>query len=205
MFPIFGRKPNAAKDTFIIAGLGNPGKKYISTRHNVGFLAIDYVCEKLGIATMRKKFSALYSESMLEGVKAIFLKPQTFMNLSGISIRKAADYYEIPPERILVICDDVTISPGTLRIREKGSSGGHNGLKSIEEHLSSREFPRLRIGVGNEHDSDLSDHVLSQPSAKDREIIQSRFEDVYHALKLIVSGDLPLAQSLYNGPPQQIK
>ena len=124
---------------YIIAGLGNPGKQYEHTRHNVGFEVIDRLAERMGISVEEKKHKALCGRGVLEGEKVVLLKPQTFMNLSGESVRAAADYYKVPPQQVLVIYDDISLEPGQLRIRAKGSAGGHNGMKNIIAHLGTQE------------------------------------------------------------------
>ena len=133
---------------FLIAGLGNPGKEYENTRHNAGFMVLDALADKLGADISEKKHKALCGKAVIGGQKLILLKPQTYMNSSGESIRAAADYYKVDPEDILVVYDDISLAPGQLRIRAEGSAGGHNGIKSIIAHLGTQEFPRVRVGVG---------------------------------------------------------
>ena len=133
---------------WLIVGLGNPGEKYENTRHNVGFQVIDELAERQGKPVQRLKFKALTGLLTIGGEKALVMKPVTYMNLSGEAVRPAADFYKLPPERILVISDDVALAAGRLRIRAKGSAGGHNGLKSIIQHLGTDQFPRIRVGVG---------------------------------------------------------
>ena len=135
---------------YLIAGLGNPTREYEKTRHNVGFEAIDILADKAGTTVTEKKHKALYGKGYIGGQKVILAKPQTYMNLSGESIREIADFYKIEPENIIILCDDINLSEGQLRIRLKGSAGGHNGLKNIISHLGTQEFPRIRIGVGEE-------------------------------------------------------
>ena len=130
----------------LIAGLGNPGKEYENTRHNAGFLVLDTLAQKLGADLSERKHRALCGKAVIGGQKVILLKPQTYMNSSGESIRAAADYYKVPPEDILVVYDDISLAPGQLRIRAKGSAGGHNGIKSIIAHLGTQEFPRVKVG-----------------------------------------------------------
>lgn len=189
------------KNEYMIVGLGNPGKKYELSRHNCGFRAVDYLCEKYGIKTNRARFSALTGAGTVAGVKVVVLKPTTFMNLSGNAVEAAAKYYKIPPERIIVIFDDVSLAPGHIRIRKDGSAGGHNGIKSVIERLGTEEFPRIKIGVGEKPNLnvDLADWVLSMPSSEDRRKIASRLDDVAAATELMVKGELTLAQSRFNG------
>lgn len=190
-----------SKNEYMIVGLGNPGKKYELSRHNSGFRALDYIADSCGVKVNRARFSALTGTGALSGVKVVFLKPTTFMNLSGIAVSAAAKYYKIPPERIVVIFDDISLQPGHIRIRKDGSAGGHNGIKSIIEQLGTEEFPRIKIGVGEKPNAeyDLADWVLSMPSSADRKLIEARHADVLSAAKLIVKGELTLAQSRYNG------
>lgn len=186
---------------YLIVGLGNPGKKYEYTRHNVGWRALDLLASRAGIRVTRARFQALVGTGTLGGAQVALLKPTTFMNLSGAAVEAAAKYYKIPPERVVVVFDDVSLKPGQLRIRENGSAGGHNGIKNIIERLGTDGFPRVKIGVGAKPnpDMDLADWVLSMPSSADRQSIEGRFDDVVSALELIVRGDIKLAQSRYNG------
>ena len=183
----------------VIVGLGNPGKKYEKTRHNIGFAAIDYIAEKEGININTGKHKALVGSGYIDGVKVLLVKPQTFMNLSGESLRPIMDFYKLEPEDFLVIFDDIDLDVGRIRIRRKGSAGGHNGIKSIISHLGSMEFPRIKIGVGAKPPGyDLADYVLGHFSKADQEILQERFEDVYDAVKLIVGDDITEAMNRHN-------
>lgn len=186
--------------THIVAGLGNPGIKYAHTRHNAGFLAVDYLAQKAGIRVDRVKFKSLAGELTTGGVRALVLKPQTFMNNSGIAVREAADFYKIPPERILVISDDTSFAPGVVRIRRRGSDGGHNGLKSIIYHLGSDAFPRIKLGVGAKPhpDYDLADWVLGELGEDDKKALFSCFEAVYNSVGLILAGRIDQAMNQYN-------
>ena len=185
---------------FIIAGLGNPDRQYEGTRHNVGFDVIDRLADKYNIAVDVKKHRALLGKGVIEGQKVILAKPQTYMNLSGESIRSLVDYYKIDGEHeLLVIYDDINLGVGQLRIREKGSAGGHNGIKNIIAHLGTQVFPRIRVGVGEKPSRyDLADYVLGHFSKADQEILQERFEDVYDAVKLIVGDDITEAMNRHN-------
>ena len=147
---------------FIIVGLGNPGKKYENTRHNAGFLAIDALADKYGIRVTEKKHKALCGTGVIEGNKVLLVKPETFMNLSGESVRAVMDFYKIDPEEdMLVIYDDISLAPGNIRIRKKGSAGGHNGIKSIIAHAGTQNFVRIKVGVGEKPSGwDLADYVL---------------------------------------------
>lgn len=177
-------------EIFLIAGLGNPGTKYENTRHNVGFDTIDYLSRKYNIKLSKIGFKGVYGEGDIEGVRAVLLKPQTFMNLSGESIRDIAFWYKLPMERILVIYDDIDLEPGKIRVRPKGSSGTHNGMKSIIYQLQSDAFPRVRIGIGKAPERwDLADYVLSKFSKEDRKIIDGSIEKAAEAAVMtIVSG-----------------
>ncbi len=190
----------AEKITHLVVGLGNPGKEYTSTRHNTGFLALDYIAEKLGIKVDRVKFKSLCGEGTLGGCRTLFLKPQTFMNLSGEAVREAADFYKIPPENILVICDDVNFDVGVLRIKRNGSDGGQNGMKSIIYQLSSNAFPRIKVGIGHKPspDCDLADFVLSKFSEAEKKVLFSTFDSIYNAVECILKGKIDQAMSQYN-------
>ena len=187
--------------TAIVAGLGNPEPKYTFTRHNAGFLAIDYASQKLGVDVKRAKFHALTGEVVIGGERVLIMKPQTYMNRSGQAVREAADFYKLPPERVFIICDDISLPVGTVRIRAKGSSGGQKGLKSIIEELGSESFPRIKLGVGEKPSPewDLADWVLSTFDEHDRELMFAAFGRAYDALPLMLHGEFQAAQSKYNG------
>ncbi len=187
--------------SFIVAGLGNPGAKYTFTRHNAGFLAIDYMSQKLGFECKKLKFKALCGETVINGVKVLFMKPETFMNLSGEAVRAAADFYKIPPEHVLIISDDVSLPVGKVRIRARGSDGGQKGIRSVTEHLGTDKFPRIKIGVGEKPSPewDMADWVLSAFSDEDKKIIFDSFGRVTDAVGYIVSGNIETAQSKCNG------
>lgn len=188
----------------LVVGLGNPGKEYAETRHNVGFRFIDSFAEQQGTRIDRAKFHALVSDITFSGKRILLVKPQTFMNLSGTAVREAADFYKIPPERVLVIFDDISLEPGRVRLRKKGSDGGHNGIKSIIEHLGSDAFPRVKIGVGAKphKDYDLADWVLGVPSPEAKDKIARVFPVVSENLSLMLSekdGDFEKAVQNCNG------
>ena len=195
-----GSASTAGKPEYIVAGLGNPGREYEETRHNAGFLAIDFVAEKLGVKINRAKYNALVAEVRIGDKNVLLMKPQTYMNLSGTSISAAADFYKIPAQNILVLCDDITQNPGKLRIRKSGSAGGHNGLKSIIGFCTDK-FPRIRIGVGAKPtpEYDLADWVTGKFSAEDKKAVAARFADIDKAIPLILGGDIEKAMCLYNG------
>ena len=191
----------AGKAEFIIAGLGNPGKEYEYSRHNAGFLCLDILCNKYGLKTDRLKYRALTCAAVIEGHPCLIMRPQTFMNNSGEAIKQAADFYKIAPDHIIVIYDDISLATGTLRIRRKGSAGGHNGIKSIIWQLNSDEFPRLKLGVGerNDPDEDLKDHVLGKFSKPDLDLMRKTMEKAVEAIPFILNGDIDGAMSHYNG------
>ena len=183
----------------IIVGLGNPTRQYEGTRHNVGFETVDRIAAENGIAIDNKKHKALYGSGYIGGEKVILAKPQTFMNLSGESVRELADYYKVEPENIIIIYDDISLDVGQLRIREKGSAGGHNGIKSIIAHLGTQIFPRIKVGVGEKPQGwDLADYVLGRYSQEDRKIIDAAQKDAADAVKLMVNDDIKTAMNRFN-------
>jgi PTH1 family peptidyl-tRNA hydrolase len=195
---MFGRKITGVK--WLIVGLGNPGKKYENTRHNVGFSSVQYIADQLKIKINRSKFQALTATCELENEKVMFMLPQTFMNASGIAVEEASSYFKIAPENIIVICDDISLQPGVIRIKSKGSSGGHNGLKSIQGMLGSENYHRIKIGVGDraDKDNDLADWVLGQLTESDKKLIGDCYEKILSSIELIVSGNEEKAMNLYN-------
>ena len=192
---------------YIIVGLGNPGDRYEGTRHNAGFSAIDFMASELSVKVKELKFKSLCGRCSLEGRQVLLLKPQTFMNKSGVAVKEACDFYKIPPERLIVISDDVNLDAGRLRVRPHGSDGGHNGLSNIIYILSSDEFPRIRIGVGKKprEDYDLADWVLSRMDEEDGAAVASALPDVYGAVRMIIKGDVEGAMGRYNGKKQTDK
>ncbi len=186
--------------SFIIAGLGNPGAEYERTRHNAGFLAIDYIAEHCGVKINRAKFHALTAEATLGGVRVLLLKPQTFMNNSGVAIAEAAAFYKIAPESVLVLHDEISFDTGVIRIRRKGSAGGHNGLKSIIEHLPGESFPRVKIGVGKKPhpDYDLVAWVLGKFPEEDMARLSEMYSPILSAAELIVTGKIDEAMCKYS-------
>lgn len=184
---------------YLIIGLGNPGKQYEATRHNIGFLVIEQLANMHGIALNQKKHKAIYGSGYIEGQKVILAKPQTFMNLSGESVRELADFYKVDPEDILVIFDDISLDVGQLRLRKKGSAGGHNGIKSIIQHLGSQDFPRIKVGVGEKPAGwDLADHVLAPFPKEQREEVSASILDAAKACGTILSDGLEGAMNLFN-------
>ena len=200
LFKKIEKKTDTTPVSFIIAGLGNPGEQYTKTRHNVGFVAIDYIAEKLGVRIDRAKFHALTAEAKMGDTRVLLMKPQTYMNNSGVSIGEAAAFYKIPPERVLILHDEISFEPGILRIRRKGSAGGHNGLKSIIAHLASEDFPRIKIGVGKKPtpEYDLADWVLGKLPKEHSEIIDKKREDIFDASRLIAEGKIDDAMQRYS-------
>ena len=185
---------------FLIAGLGNPGDKYFATRHNAGFLALDYMAQKYDINIKTSKHKSLLGEGRIGMEKVVLLKPQTFMNLSGEAIRAASDWYKIPVENIIIIYDDISLEVGSLRIRTKGSAGGHNGIKSIISHLGSEEFPRFKIGVGGKPEGgDLVNHVLGNIPKAQQELMFKVFGRVSDGVEEYIRNGAERAMNLYNG------
>ena len=185
---------------YLIAGLGNPGKQYEGSRHNAGFSSVDILADKLGISINENKHKGLCGKGIIGGEKVILLKPQTYMNLSGESLRAASDFYKIEPENIIVIYDDIDLAVGHVRVRVKGSAGGHNGIKSIIAHLGTQEFPRVRVGVGAKPDRmDLADYVLGRFSQIERPVMEEAFETAAQAAIAIVEEGIDKAMNRFNG------
>lgn len=184
---------------YLIAGLGNPGEKYASTRHNMGFSAIDYISQKNNIDVKKIKHKAIIGEGKLCGEKVVLAKPQTFMNLSGDSIRELADWYKIDNDKIIILYDDISLPVGTIRIREKGSAGGHNGIKSIILNLNSDVFGRIKIGVGANKEGDLCDYVLGKISKAEAEILFKVMERANDAVIEMIKSGAQSAMNKYNG------
>lgn len=188
------------KDMYIIAGLGNPGKQYAQTRHNVGFDTIDILADKYNISVDTKKHKALCGKGMIEGQKVVLAKPQTFMNLSGESVRELVDFYKIDPEEeLIVIYDDISLEPGKIRIRKKGSAGGHNGIKNIIAQLGTQNFKRIKVGVGEKPKGwDLADYVLGHFSKEDRGLVDDALKRAAGAVELMVQGEVDQAMNQFN-------
>lgn len=184
---------------FVIAGLGNPGLLYQRTRHNAGFQALDAIADELHIRVNKRGFSGIYGEGVYQGERVVLVKPTTYMNLSGDCIQALLHFYKCPVERLIVLYDDIDLPVGALRIREKGSAGTHNGMRSIIACVGSENFPRIRIGVGDRAGGrDLKEHVLGKPSKEEQKLLEGAFCDAAGAAKLIVEGNLPEAQARYN-------
>ena len=190
-----------ANETWLIVGLGNPGKDYERTRHNCGFRAVDLLADKLGCKIDKGKFQGLYGQVMYNGRKLMLLKPQTYMNLSGRSVLQLSAYFNIPPQQIIVLFDDISLEPGRLRVRPDGSAGGHNGIKSIIQELGSQAFPRVKIGVGGKPDpnADLADWVLSGFTAKEEKALAVALENAAEAALVIIEKGVPEAANRFNG------
>lgn len=185
---------------YIVVGLGNPGSKYAHTRHNAGFEAIDRLADQYRISVENKKFQALCGSGVIEGQKVLLVKPQTYMNLSGESVRAACDFYKIDPEEeLIVLYDDISLAPGQLRIRKKGSAGGHNGIKSIIQHLGTQVFKRVKIGVGEKPTGyDLADYVLGHFSKEEWTEMEDAFKRAAQAAAALTGGDAERVMNEYN-------
>lgn len=185
---------------FIIAGLGNPSKEYDKTRHNAGFDTVDHLADKHGVYVGEKKHKALIGKGVIGGEKVLLLKPQTFMNLSGESVRSALDYYKVDEKtELIVIYDDISLPPGQLRIRKKGSAGGHNGIKNIIAHLGHDTFVRIKVGIGEKPKGcDLADYVLGRFSKEERVIMEEAFQEAGKAVEAIIEQGPDAAMNLFN-------
>lgn len=197
---IEGDKYRMGKPEWLVVGLGNPGLEYAETRHNAGFLAVNELAKQQNISMATMKFRSDCGDGMLGETRCFFMKPATYMNNSGEAVAAAADFYKIPPERVLVLYDDISLPPGKIRIRRKGSAGGHNGMKSIIALLGSETFPRIKIGVGEKphKDYNLADWVLGKFPEAEMEQMQQAFEQAAEATKLIVAGKIEEAMSKYS-------
>ena len=201
LFKTIEKKEDTTPITHIIVGLGNPGEKYTYTRHNAGFLAIDYLLNRHSVSCDRLKFNALIGEIKLGGIRALLMKPQTFMNLSGTAIKQACDFYKIPPENVIVLSDDASFDIGKLRIRKGGSAGGHNGLKNIIECLGTDAFPRVKLGVGQKPspDYDIADWVLARIPKESEKTFLKLLEYIPSILELMLTGNTEKAMCDFNG------
>lgn len=192
---------------YIIVGLGNPGKDYQNTRHNIGFDVIDALAETAGISVIEKKHKAIIGKGVLDGQKVILVKPQTYMNLSGESVRDIIDYYKIDEEQeLIVVSDDISLDVGMLRVRKKGSAGGHNGLKNIIQHLGHDTFMRIKMGVGEKPKGyDLADYVLGHFSQNERKVMNEAVKTATEAIQMMVAGDVDKAMNTFNKKATQQK
>lgn len=185
---------------YAIIGLGNPGRKYVNTRHNIGFEVVDLLAQRNNILVNKIKFKSVYGEGRIGDEKVLIVKPQTFMNNSGIAVLDLYNYYKLPIENILVVLDDVDIQFGTIRIKSKGSGGTHNGLKSIIYQLQRDDFPRVKVGIGKPENEkmDLADFVLGKFSEDDRQVIQPTIEKTCEAIETIIIDDISTAMNIFN-------
>ena len=195
----FSKRPGPVE--WLVVGLGNPGPKYEWTRHNMGFLVIDELAEREKIPVQRLKYKALTNTAVLGGQSVLLMKPTTYMNLSGEAVGEAARFYKIPPERVLVISDDVALPQGKLRVRRSGSAGGHNGLKNIISHLGSDQFPRIKVGVGGKPhpDHDMADWVLGKFTGQDRKVMEEAISRAADAVTLFLEQGPDQAMAKFNG------
>ena len=182
-----------------IIGLGNPGMKYAGTRHNIGFDAVTAIADKYNLSIDNKKFKGVYADGHIAGEKVLLVQPQTYMNLSGECVREVADFYKLNPDEIIIICDDINLDVGRLRIRKKGSAGGHNGLKNIIAHLGTEEFPRIRVGVGEKTEGwDLADYVLARFDKDSEPVIREALANVVGAVETWISEGIDAAMNRFN-------
>ena len=188
-------------ETWLIVGLGNPGREYERTRHNAGFRALDILADKLGCKIDKGKFQGIYGQANYGGRKLMLLKPLTYMNLSGRSVLQLSAYFNIPPQRIIVLFDDISLEPGRLRVRADGSAGGHNGIKSIIQEVGSQAFPRVKIGVGSKPNPefDLADWVLSTFSAQEEKALAAALSNAADAALSIIDRGVPETANRFNG------
>ncbi len=199
---IFNREPKkichrGEKDMYLVVGLGNPGKKYENTRHNMGFMVIDRLSEMTGTSVDRLKFRALTGECIIGGEKVMLMKPQTFMNLSGDAVREAARFFRLAPSQIIVIYDDIDIPLGHLRLRKSGSAGTHNGMRSIVNLLGTDQFPRVRVGIGGAS-GDLVNHVIGKISSGEREVLDETVKRAADAVECFIKEGIDMAMNRYN-------
>jgi PTH1 family peptidyl-tRNA hydrolase len=190
----------------LVVGLGNPGPKYAGTRHNIGFAVLDYLAAGPGVSTWRARFEGLAAEFVEGAEQVLLLKPETFMNLSGRAVRAALDFYKLGPADLLVVCDDIALPLGKLRVRTKGSHGGQNGLRNIQDHLGTQDYPRLRIGIGSpgEH-LDAVDHVLSRFKPAEKAAVEDAVAQAAQAVLLWVRQGIDVCMNRVNGEPKPPK
>ena len=186
---------------YLVIGLGNPGKQYDMTRHNIGFHTIDYIADEWGVKVNKIKYKALYGEGKINGEKVLLIKPQTYMNLSGESVIDFVNFFKVPTENIIVISDDVSLPVGKLRLRAKGSAGGHNGLKSIIYQLGKDNFPRIKMGVGapQHEDYDLADYVLGRFTRDEIPVMEDAIKKARLSVETLIKEDVLAAMNKYNG------
>ena len=198
MSMFFRRSSGGVK--YLVVGLGNPDKRYRNTRHNTGFIAVDYMAKQLGVEIGKKKFDSLTAETVIAGEKVLLMKPQTYMNLSGVAVERLLAFIQIPPENVIIIFDDISLPVGKLRIRRKGTHGGHNGIRSIIDYLQSENFPRIKAGIGERPNPnyDLADWVLSTFKEDELKGIEEVASHCLDIVKLIIEGKIEQAMSKYN-------
>lgn len=197
---MFGRGKTTGAVEYLVAGLGNPDRKYEKTRHNCGWMAVDYISDKLGCKLTRVKFKSFTGECVIGGKKALLMKPATYMNNSGQAVVEAMNFYKLPPENVIVIFDDVSLDVGKMRIRAKGSDGGQKGMRSIIYLSGSDAFPRIKIGIGSKPNPnwDLADWVLSNFSADELKKLEEMFDNATQAVELIIGGKIDRAMNMFN-------
>lgn len=197
---MFFNQKNGGVDWLLVC-LGNPGDQYENTRHNVGFMVADELAERKNIPVQRLKFKALTNTTQLGGAQVLLMKPVTYMNLSGEAVHEAASFYKVPPERILVVSDEVALAPGKIRVRRSGSAGGHNGLKNIIAHLGTDQFPRIRVGVGQKPhpDYDMADWVLGKFQGEDKKAVEEAVKRAADAAECLIQEGVDKAMNRYNG------
>lgn len=197
---LFGSRKEQEKFMYLIVGLGNPTKQYEKTRHNIGFDVMDAIADKYNISISEKKHKALYGKGVIEGVKVVLAKPQTFMNLSGESVAELLNYYKMDPEtEMIVIFDDISLAPGNIRIRKKGSAGGHNGIKNIIALTGTQNFMRIKVGVGEKPKGwDLADYVLGRFEDADRQKVEEAISNAVEAAVMMINGEVDKAMNDYN-------
>ena len=183
---------------YLVVGLGNPGKQYEKTKHNAGYIAIDYIADKLGENIQKEKFSGMYCKTNISNEQVILLKPITYMNLSGNSVVQFLNYFNIPVSNLIVIFDDIDIDMGKMRIKQSGSAGTHNGMRSVVNSIGSTDFPRIKIGIDDGNDNVLIDYVLSNYTKEQLEVLEKTCDNVYECVKYIISGDIQKAMNKYN-------
>ncbi len=198
---IFGRFSSGGAAEYLVVGLGNPGREYENTRHNAGFMAVDHLAARAGIPVQRIRFKSLCGTGQIAGRQVLLLKPTTYMNLSGQAVQEAMAFYKIPPERTLILFDDISLDVGRIRIRRKGSDGGHNGMKNIIYLSGSDAFPRVKIGVGQKPhpDYDLAKWVLSRFTAGEQKLLREEMDRIADAAELVLAGRIDEAMNRYNG------
>ena len=197
---MFGKKKFGSSVEYLVVGLGNPDRKYENTRHNTGWLALDYIAEKLDCRVNKIKYKSLIGTCEIDGAKVMLMKPTTYMNNSGQAVVEAMNFYKIPAENVIVIFDDISLDVGKMRIRSKGSDGGQKGMRSIIQLSGSQAFPRIKIGIGAKPnpDWDLADWVLSKFTDKEMKELEKMFENAHKAVELIIDGKMGRAMNLYN-------